>query len=179
MPDEPDTFQRLTDAAQQGGLDFLLIGGHEVNAHGYERTTVDLDLLIPASGLERWKEILNQLGYSLVRQVEDFAQFKPTGDEDYRVDLMLVDDATFGKLMAGSEWVDYGRRRTRVAGVLHLIALKLHACRTPMRATDYDILQLIRLNRIDTESEEFREILKRYATPSIRERLLRDIGFNP
>jgi len=63
---------------------------------------------------------------------------------------------------------------------LHLVALKLHATRTWERAVQgkdfYDILNLIRTSRMDTTSAEFREILDRYATPRIKERLLRDLA---
>lgn len=59
------------------------------------------------------------------------------------------------------------------------IALKLHATRTWDRAVQgkdyYDILNLIRIHKVDTTSQEFLEILNRYATESIRERLLSDL----
>jgi hypothetical protein len=59
------------------------------------------------------------------------------------------------------------------------IALKLHATRTWDRAVkgkDYlDILNLIRIHKVDTTSQEFLEILNRYATESIRERQLSDL----
>lgn len=180
MADDRDIFQLLADETARAGLEFLLIGGHAVNAHGYTRTTVDLDFLIASTDLARWKEILAAANYEAIHEVEAFAQFQAVGGEDYRVDLMLVDGPTFSKLLAGSEWVNYGQRRIRVAGALHLIALKLHACRTYSRSVQgkdfYDILQLIRLKRIDPAAEDFQEILNRYATPAIRERLLRDLG---
>ena len=40
-----DIFQRLRAVADAHSLEFLLIGGHAVNAHGYARTTLDVDLL--------------------------------------------------------------------------------------------------------------------------------------
>ena len=46
--------------------------------------------------------------------------FLPFGG-GFRLDLMLVDDPTFAKLMAGSEVRSYGGCEIRVAGVLHLI----------------------------------------------------------
>lgn len=39
----------------------------------------------------------------------------------------------------------------------------------------YDILNLVRINHLDTDSPEFQEILNRYATTSIKERLLSDL----
>jgi len=176
----PDIFQTCTDAAVAAGLEFLLIGGHAVNARGYERTTLDIDFLIATRDLQAWSGILEQADYRLVTEnIKAFAQFEPREGEGFRVDLMLVDDGTFAKLLAGSEWRDYGRRRVRVAGVLHLIALKLHALRSEHRQTpgkDYlDILNLIRLNRVDIRSGEFEEIMNRYGTESLRVRIRRDV----
>ncbi len=172
-------FQTATRAAQADGREFILIGGHAVNAHGYARTTLDFDFLIPAVDLGAWKDLLAGLGYQPIRETKAFAQFEPVGGGGFRVDLMLVNDATFAKLMAGSEIRSYGGCEIRVAGVLHLIALKLHATRTWDRAVQgkdyYDIFNLIRINHINPGSPEFQTILDRYATPSIKERLLSDL----
>ena len=173
-------FQAATDAAQAAGREFILIGGHAVNARGYERTTLDFDFMIPSADLAAWKDALGGLGYHSIHETKAFAQFEPTGGGGFRVDLMLVDAATFTKVMTGSEVRTYGGREIRVAGLLHLIALKLHATRMWDRAVQgkdyYDILNLIRINRLEIGSSEFQEILTRYATPSIRDRLLSDLN---
>lgn len=171
------------DASAAAGLDFLLIGGHAVNAHGFIRTTTDFDFLIAGRDLQPWSDILKREGYHLTtreRPIRAFAQFAPADEGSHGVDLMLVDETTFSKLLAGSDWLAVGTRRVRVIGALHLIALKLHALKAEDRiqsGVDYlDIIQLVRLKRIDTAGDEFQEILNRYAAPAIKERLLRDIG---
>ncbi|MDD5200350.1 MAG: hypothetical protein PHC88_11180 [Terrimicrobiaceae bacterium] len=183
MPDRPDIFQVCVDAAAGAGLDFLLIGGHAVNAHGFIRTTTDFDFLLASRDLRAWSEVLDHAGYRLAapeRPIQAFAQFQPHETGGFRVDLMLVEDPTFAKLLAGSEWREIGRRRVRVIGVLHLIALKLHALQAPHRVeagVDYlDILQLVRSRGIDIAGAEFQEMINRYASPAIRERLRRDLG---
>ncbi|MEI6072901.1 MAG: nucleotidyl transferase AbiEii/AbiGii toxin family protein [Verrucomicrobiae bacterium] len=172
-------FQTATRAAKAAGREFILIGGHAVNARGYERTTLDFDFLIPADDLPSWKQILSGLGYHPIHETKAFAQFEPVGGGGFGLDLMLVDVPTFTKLMAGSEVRSYGGCEIRVAGVPHLIALKLHATQASDRAVQgkdyYDILNLVRIHRIDTGALEFQEILNRYATPSIRDRLLNDL----
>jgi hypothetical protein len=171
-------FQTCVDAAEKAGLAFLLIGGHAVNARGYERTTLDLDFLIRTEDLGRWKDLMGEIGYRSIHETKAFCQFEPGDSEGFRVDLMLVDAATFHKLLHGSERLEYGERLIQVIGVLHLIALKLHATRAWDRAVQgkdyYDILNLIRLHHVDTASTEFQTILNRYAPPSIQERLLSD-----
>lgn len=183
MPDRPDIFQICVDAAAAAGLEFLLIGGHAVNAHGFIRTTTDFDFLLTSRDLRAWSEVLHRAGYDLAapeRAIQAFAQFQPRATDGFRVDLMLVDDATFAKLVAGSEYAEVGHRRVRVIGVLHLIALKLHALREPHRVeagVDYlDIVQLVRMKRVDISGAEFQEIVYRYASPIIRERLQRDLN---
>jgi len=183
LPPPRDIFHRCTEAAQQAGLDFLLIGGLAVIAHGFSRTTLDVDFLLASRDLRRWDEILVKEGYRLIqreRRIDAFAQYEPPTQEGTPLDLMLVDDATFAKLLAGSELVELDGCDVRVIGPLHLIALKLHALREPRRAetgVDYlDILQIIRIKQIDPMGAEFQEILSRYATPAIRERILRDLG---
>lgn len=182
--DEPrDIFQHCVDAAHAAGLDFLLIGGHAVNVHGFIRTTTDFDFLLAGRDLRAWSEILAAADYRLIapeRAIQAFAQFEPRDPGGLRVDLMLVDDETFTKLHSGSSWLEFGRRRVRVIGVLHLIALKLHALQSPHRVAagvDYlDVLQLIRLKQIDIAGAEFEQMLDRYASPVIRQRLQRDLG---
>ena len=179
MSDERDIFQLLVDRANAAGLEFILIGGHAVNARGYARTTLDIDFLIAARDLPAWRALLAELRYTPIHQVEAFAQFQPEAGDGFRIDLMLVESSTFTKISAGSELLPYGDRTVRVAGVLHLIALKLHATRTWTRAVQgkdyYDILNLIRLHRVDTRATNFRDVLDRYASATIRERLLLDL----
>jgi hypothetical protein len=44
-------------------MSFLVIGGHAVNAHGASRMTFDLDLLVRRSDLEKWRELMERLGF--------------------------------------------------------------------------------------------------------------------
>jgi hypothetical protein len=174
-----EIFEAFVDAANAQGRPFILIGGHAINAHGYERTTLDFDFLVLGSDQADWKKIMASIGYTPIHETAAFIQFAPETGGSMRVDLMLVGDSTFEKLHLASETKSYGGRTIQIASVLHLIALKLHATRTWNRAVQgkdyYDILNLIQIHRIDSSSEEFQQILSRYATDSIRERLISDL----
>lgn len=141
---------------------------------------MDVDFLVPVRDLAKWKTLLAEAGFRLFRETKAFAQFEPPSPEEFPLDLMLVDDLTFEKLMRGAEFLHLADRKVAVAGALHLIALKLHATRTWDRAVQgkdyYDILGLIRANHLEINSPAFTEILERYATPTIKERLLRDLS---
>jgi hypothetical protein len=86
----------------------LLIGCHAVNLYGYSRPTVDIDLLVRRSELERWKENFQRLGFEIFREGLTFIQFRGIEKDNFPpVDLMIVSDETFGKLKADAQRREY------------------------------------------------------------------------
>src|SRR5438552_11905970 len=57
--------QTIAQKAEEAGLPFLVIGGYAVMAHGFVRSTDDLDILVQASRRQRWREFLESLGMTL------------------------------------------------------------------------------------------------------------------
>ncbi|MBV8202276.1 MAG: hypothetical protein JOZ15_16775, partial [Acidobacteria bacterium] len=54
---------KLARLLQEDGIPYALIGALALNAYGYERATVDIDLLLTAEGLEDFKRRHLGLGY--------------------------------------------------------------------------------------------------------------------
>jgi hypothetical protein len=54
---------RITRQLADLGIPYAVCGGLAVNAHGYQRTTVDVDLLVTADGLARFKAASVGLGW--------------------------------------------------------------------------------------------------------------------
>ena len=52
---DEDFFEQLAREAQDASLTFMLVGGHAVNAYGYQRTKLDVYLLIAESALGAWR----------------------------------------------------------------------------------------------------------------------------
>ena len=167
-------FARLADAVEREGLAVLVIGGHAVNAYGYTRTTLDVDFLVAVESFPEWRRVLESAGYRWAGQTESFARMDPpaTDPPSLPVDVMLVSSETFSKLYAERQLLDFGGTRLPVPKPLNLIALKLHAMRNPERfkkGKDLpDVLNLISICQIDTESQEFVEVLNRYASDETR-----------
>jgi len=167
-------FARLADALAHEGLTVLVIGGHAVNAYGYSRTTVDVDFLVAVESFPEWRVVFESAGYRWAGQTETFARMDPpaTDPPSLPVDVMLVSSETFSKLYAERQLLDFGGTRLPVPKAINLIALKLHAMRNPERfkkGKDLpDILNLISICQIDTESREFVEVLNRYASDETR-----------
>jgi hypothetical protein len=103
----------------------------------------------------------------------------PPDATGFPLDVMLVPPETFQKLYLERVEGAVGNAQLNLPKPLHLIALKLHAMRNPARFGQgkdlLDILNLISLCEIDTESPEFLSILDRHANDETRELLLRSI----
>lgn len=158
-----ELIERLTEEAAKRNMDVLLIGGQAIGVLGHLRLTMDIDFLVLASDKAGWGELLGIYGYSCFSEGKGFAQFEgKTGWP--RVDLMLVDDATFAKLRADA--IDTEGKRT--PSPQHMVALKLHATRSnerdPYKSNQdwLDIKKLIELHKLDPHEENFASLIRRY-----------------
>jgi hypothetical protein len=58
-----ETLRRITSKLSELGIPYAVAGGMSLVAHGYTRTTVDVDILVTAEDLERVHAALDGLGY--------------------------------------------------------------------------------------------------------------------
>lgn len=77
---------------------------------------------------------------------------------------MLADAETFSRIQQASSPAEIGNRLTlRIPSALHLIAMKLHALRSPHRLAHgvdlQDVTHLIRTAKIDLSGREFTEVM--------------------
>jgi hypothetical protein len=65
MRDDPvhRSLVRITARLNELGISYAVAGGMALVVHGYDRTTVDVDVLVTAEGLERVHQSLEGLGY--------------------------------------------------------------------------------------------------------------------
>jgi len=146
----------VSNLIREKELPALMIGGHAVTALGHPRATFDLDLLIPRSAVESWKQELTALRYRPFAESSNFLQFEahPTLPLP-PVDLMLVDDGVFEAL--ASTKVESSPIPTPSAQ--SMVALKLHAIGQPSRedtGKDWsDIFALVRANNLSLDDPGF------------------------
>lgn len=168
---------QYVDAAD---LPFLLIGGHAVNAYGISRQTGDLDLLVQRAKKDQWTALLVKLHYSPGQNDDRFIKFTPAEIAAWPVDLMLVDDETFAKLIAEAQDVDLGIVSVKAVSPRHLVLLKIHALKHYQEhryVKDYgDLLQLLRIKCQGLRSGELKELCLKYAGPDLYEKLEVDLG---
>jgi len=57
------TLRKIARKLEELGIPYAIVGGMALNAHGYERTTVDVDILVTPESLKLIHEKLDGLGY--------------------------------------------------------------------------------------------------------------------
>jgi hypothetical protein len=139
---------KLVRLLQEDGIPYALIGALALNAYGYERATVDVDLLLTAEGLEDFKQRHLGPGY-----VEKFPGSKGFRDVELgvNVDVVLAGEFPGDGLPKPISFPDPAKvavRGERVAllPLPRLIELKLASGMTaPHRLKDLaDVIETIR-----------------------------------
>lgn len=168
--------------AESNELPFLLIGGHAVNAYGIQRQTGDIDLLVRCNDAEKWSCLFDKLKYGKGQNDSRFMRFKPDTIAAWPVDLMLVDDQTFRKMLDESESKEIGAATVQVVSARHLITLKMHALKyyqAHRYVKDYnDLLQLLRDHCKGIRNTDLLELCEKYATKELYDKLSEDLARN-
>jgi hypothetical protein len=172
-----NTLENIAGQAGKAGLELLLAGGHAVIAHGHPRNTFDVDLIVRRRDRGRWMTLAQDLGYHLLRDGPTFVQFNPPSAQVFPLDLMLVGDETFAGLMADSAPAPGGVTSAKVVSLPHLLALKCHAIKHGhagriVKDVD-DVINLVKVNRLDMSAPQMRELFLKYGTADLYEKVRR------
>lgn len=107
-----DDLKTLLRSLNHHGVDYLLIGGYALAAHGYQRATIDIDLMVPATqeAGQRVKDALMVLPDQVARDIEP-AWFEEGENirvaDAFVVDLMLnANGQTYATLCQYAQTVD-------------------------------------------------------------------------
>jgi hypothetical protein len=169
-------FADLELKARERGYQFLVIGAHALNSHGYARTTSDLDLLARAAERPGWKEIMASLGYKLDHEQSAFSQFSTTQEKGWPIDIMFVNERSFDGMFAESLENPSEKEKFRVPSFEHLAALKLHALKYSHPGRHFkdllDIVNLVEVKKVDIYSEPFRKLCEKYGPPNALEQII-------
>ena len=149
-------------------LDFLLIGGYAVAAHGHTRATFDVDFLIRRSDQDSWKAKARTISMQIQAESNTFIQFHPIKKGTNPLGLMIVADEIFAKLRADAEPKQFGSVEVLVPSLDHLIALKLHVLKQGLAHRTYkdaeDVEMLLRRNKLDITMPKYEELFLKYGS---------------
>lgn len=169
--------EEVQSKAKELKLDFMLMGGLAVIEHGFARFTNDIDLMVRRSAAAEWSQILQGLGYRLFHDGGNFHQYERKMPDSWPLDLMLAQDPTFDGLLEVSIPRTVMGVAIRMVSLNHLIALKLHVIKQGKmhRFLDdlTDVIELVRINRLDLQTQEYRDLFLKYGTADLYDKIQR------
>lgn len=145
--------ERIAGKLAELGIPYAICGGLAVAAHGHVRMTADVDVLLTAEGLRRFKTEAIGAGW-----LDRFPDSRGAIDQDRRVpiDFLLTGGCPGDGRPRGIRFPDPATAAVtidgkRILALPRLIELKLASGMwAPERLQDLaDVLQLIRVNRLD------------------------------
>jgi predicted nucleotidyltransferase len=167
--------REIARQASDASIRFLVIGGYAVLAHGYVRTTEDLDLIASREQRAAWSKLFAGFGMTIKNDAATFLQFDPANDAGMKVDLMFVSEEVFAQLEQTAVEAEIEGTRVKVVALLHLIALKCHALqhsKSIRRLKDMDdLIQLILINHLDLNEPGLRAIILKHGSEDTYEKL--------
>lgn len=168
----PNVFQLISKEFAKVDIAFLLVGGFAVNHYKVGRGTRDVDFLMTEENYDqKARQILIEGGYQEFRRERVCARLKNNAPFFMTVDILFTDPDTMKEMLENSQAVTVHGEPFKVPSLEHLIAMKLHALKQSPGEREYkdllDILELIRMNRIDVRSEGFHGLCLKYGTEDL------------
>ena len=161
---------RLCEKLVELGIPYAICGGMAVNAHGHRRETIDIDVLLTADGIRRFKDGALGRGW-----LEKFAGSRGVKDTDRGVpiDMLIAGGIPGDGTPRGVVFPDPADAAVELAGKRYLTLSKLIELKlasglsAPDRPLDFaDVISLIRVNSL---GEHFGDALHPYVQPKYRE----------
>ena len=147
-----------------------------MNYYGVTRQTADVDFLITRSDFEKILPELEREGYRKDDVQEVFARLGGHRSHLMDLDFLFVDQRTLDKMIPESRQVVIVGRKFLIPSLLHLIALKLHAMKHNLKIRELkdlpDIVDLIRVHRVNVRGKEFKEVCLKYGSEEIYRKVL-------
>lgn len=118
----------ITSFLDEAGLPWAVVGGVALAAYGLARTTLDLDLVVPAAAQERIVRFMEEQGYETLHRSSGYSNHLHRDRSKGRVDFVYVEDETQERLFSQARRLP-GPRGMQVAvpNPEHLVAMKVQA----------------------------------------------------
>src|SRR3989338_4225588 len=141
----PTIFHLISAITNKEGVRCVLIGGFAVNYYKVTRQTIDVDFLTTKEDFNKISDLLKKAGFELGYSKETFI----------------------------------AKQKFIVQSLNSLIALKLHAIKYNQKLRVHkdfpDIINLIRVNKVNYKSKEFRELCLKYGTEELYNKILSEV----
>lgn len=116
-----DTLTLASKSLQAANIEFALIGGFALVAHGVVRATVDIDFLVDGNKKKEAKECLVRAGFNVAFESEEVLQLSGKG----QLDLLFANRPVSRKMLENSKIM--GSFPVKVVSAEDIIGLKIQA----------------------------------------------------
>lgn len=170
-------FHLIADISEKTGIGCVLIGGFAVNYYKVTRQTADVDFLVTKEDFKKILTYLEEAGYKIDFGQDVFVKLR-NSSKLYLLDIdfMFVNKQTISKIIKDGKKICIAGKEFVVPSLNNLIALKLHSIKYNLKIRENkdlpDIVNLIRINKIDYKSKEFKELCFKYGTKEIYKMIL-------
>jgi hypothetical protein len=175
----PSIFHLISDIFAKGKVNAVLIGGFALNYYKVSRSTADIDFLITQDDFAKIISLLEEEGFKKDYCQEVFARLIAEKPHLLDADFMFVDKETMDKIIKEAKPVNIAGQRFIVPSLNHLIALKLHAIKYNPKVREYkdllDIIELIKVNKIDVKDAEFKNLCLKYGTEELYNKITENV----
>ena len=176
--DYSKVFHLVAGASKKKAVPCILIGGFAVIFYKVTRDTLDIDFLTTKEDFAKIKDALVDSGYAEGFATDVTTRFS-NKKENLDIDFMIVDEATREKIIKGGKEIDVVGEKLVIPSIDHLIALKLHAIKNNQKNRMWkdlpDIVNLIKINKVDYNNNRFREICLKYGSEEIYKIILKAV----
>ena len=154
----------IADRLERQGHPFALAGGLALAAFGIARSTLDLDLLVPAEAREDVLALMKELGYETLHASQGYSNHLHAQPGLGRVDFIYVRGDTRDKIFDGAQPAEGpGGRPVLVPRAEHLAAMKALAMKSDPERRLQDLADIERLLRLPgVDRSEVRDVFERH-----------------
>ena len=169
-------FHLISDISNKTGISCVLIGGFAVNYYKVTRQTADVDFLITKEDYKKILGFLEEEGFRQYYIQDVFVRLVSQKGYLMDLDFMFMDKKTLDKIIEEAVSTTIAGQEFMVPSLNHLIALKLHAIKHNPKDREFkdflDITELIKVNRLDVKSIEFKDLCLKYGTEELYQKIL-------
>lgn len=171
IPKYPTLFDMIAVEFKKANIPHILVGGFAVNSYNVLRATQDVDFLIEKNLYPKVSALLKKFGYEESQQTDISRRLSKLDQTSIDIDFLLVDQKTMEGIQKEGRQITIVGQSFLTPSLQHLMALKLHAIKQNPKNREVkdlpDIIRLIRENRVDVFSDEFKSLCTKYGPPNI------------
>ena len=169
-------FDLIYDVNNQEDVPFIIVGGFPINNYRMNREMGDVDMMMVRPDFKKVLPHFKEHGYYVDVINGNVASLQTNKLSLMDIDVVFIDAVTMQKFLSGCTETKFGGRPFLVPPLEVLVAFELHSMKyhpsLKMFKDFPDIIDLIRSNGMDYESDDFKELCLKFGTREIYSKIV-------